>query len=43
MSDGDTGRNVIYLPDAEVLVDRGPSGFSDSELVLILAAIVLDG
>jgi hypothetical protein len=34
-------RDVVYLPDAEVLVDRGPTGFSDAELELILAAIIV--
>ncbi len=30
---------VLYLPDAEVLIRREPDGFSDAEVATILAAI----
>jgi len=34
--------DVVYLPDAEVLVDRGPDGFSDAEVEEVLEAIVFE-
>ena len=33
---------VLYLPDAEVLIPRQPDGFSDAEVEKILAAISIE-
>jgi hypothetical protein len=33
---------VLYLPDAEVLIRREPSGFSNAEVEEILAAISVE-
>ena len=33
---------VLYLPDAEVLIRREPSGFSDAEVEKILAVILIE-
>lgn len=33
---------VLRLPDAEVLIQRSPDGFSDEEVIQILAAITIE-
>jgi len=34
--------DVVYLPDAELLLDRGVEGFSDEEVERVLSAIGFD-
>jgi hypothetical protein len=44
VDDGNYGKrhDVVYLPDAEILLDRGPRGFDDAEVEKVLAAIHVD-